>query len=309
MGVGLNRGVKKIVTSRVPNLGRCADVAEFLQKGGAGLSESEGEEDEASHVTAPQGVSVRGVVGGSTSSVRLVELGPRMTLRLIKVEEGLLDGEVLHHEFVEKTDEEKKVIKEKREKAKREKEKRKRDQEKNVKKKEREKEDNKAKSLEGMKKKEDKEKSWQGEKIAEFKKEQAELGEAVETEKYESSDDDEAYYEKEVGKKPEKDLFDGSSKTTGKSFAGGKRFNKKKPDSAKPFRGRDKSGGREERGEKKFGGRGKDRGDKKKRERKVFNADGVGPNFKKSNTGGGKLRGVRGGKVVKLKGGKKKGKR
>merc|ERR1712083_245316 len=47
---------------------------------------------ETSHVTAPQGVSVRGVVGGGTSSVRLVELGPRMTLKLVKVEEGLLDG-------------------------------------------------------------------------------------------------------------------------------------------------------------------------------------------------------------------------
>merc|ERR1719186_1855449 len=204
--VGLNRGVKKIVTSRIPNLGRCADVAEFLQKGGGGMSESEGEEDETSHVTAPQGVSVRGVVGGSTSSVRLVELGPRMTLRLVKIEEGLLEGEVMHHEFVEKTDEEKKVIKEK--------------------------------SLEGMKKKEAKEKSWQGEKIAEFKKEQAEQGEAVETEKYESSDDDEAYYEKEVGQKPDKDLFSGSVK--GKSFDGGKRFNKKKPDGGgKHFRGRE----------------------------------------------------------------------
>merc|ERR550519_1272760 len=216
--VGLNRGVKKIVTSKVPNLGRCADVADFLQKGGGGLSESEGEDDETSHVTAPQGVSVRGVIGGGTSSVRLVELGPRMTLRLVKVEEGLLDGEVLHHEFIEKTDEEKKVIKEKREKAKREKEKRKRDQETNVKKKEREREENKAKSLEGMRKKEDKEKSWQGEKVVEWKKEQAELGEAPETEKYNSSDDDEAHYEKEVGQKPDKDLFGGSVK--GKHFDG-----------------------------------------------------------------------------------------
>ena len=320
--VGLNRGVKKIVTSRIPNLGRCADVAEFLQKGGGGMSESEGEEDETSHVTAPQGVSVRGVVGGSTSSVRLVELGPRMTLRLVKIEEGLLEGEVMHHEFVEKTDEEKKVIKEKREKAKREKEKRKRDQEKNVKKKEKDREDNKAKSLEGMKKKEAKEKSWQGEKIAEFKKEQAEQGEAVETEKYESSDDDEAYYEKEVGQKPDKDLFSGSVK--GKSFDGGKRFNKKKPEGGgKHFRGREKSGGREEKGGKKFEGkgkrfedkgkkfegRGKDRGDKKKRTRHVFNSDGVGPDYKKGGLGKGKLRGVKGGKVVKNKGKKGKGKR
>jgi len=119
--VGIHKGVKKIVTSRIPNMGRCSDVADFIEKGGGGMSESEGEDDEASIVSAPQGVSIRGVITGSTSSVRLVELGPRMTLRLVKIEEGLLDGEVLHHEFVEKTDEEKKAIKEKREKAKREK--------------------------------------------------------------------------------------------------------------------------------------------------------------------------------------------
>merc|ERR1712228_226416 len=81
--VGLSRGVKKIVTSKVPNLGRCSDVAEYLEKGGIGMSESEGEEDETSHVTAPAGVSVRGIVSGGTSSVRLVELGPRMTLKLV----------------------------------------------------------------------------------------------------------------------------------------------------------------------------------------------------------------------------------
>ena len=69
------------------------------------MSESEGEDDDAAHVTAPQGLAGRGVLGGATSSVRLVELGPRMSLKLVKIEEGLLDGEILHHEFVEKTDE------------------------------------------------------------------------------------------------------------------------------------------------------------------------------------------------------------
>lgn len=124
---GLNRGVKKIVTSRLPDLGRMADIGEFMARAGGGLSESEGEEDEASRVTLPAGVRARGAVGGEQSSVRLVELGPRLTLQLVKIEEGLLDGEVLHHEFVEKTEEEKKAIKEKRLKRNKEKEARKRD--------------------------------------------------------------------------------------------------------------------------------------------------------------------------------------
>jgi ribosome biogenesis protein SSF1/2 len=40
--VGINRGVKKIVTSKVPNLGRLEDMADLLTKGGA-VSESEAE--------------------------------------------------------------------------------------------------------------------------------------------------------------------------------------------------------------------------------------------------------------------------
>jgi len=34
---------------------------------------------------------------------RLVELGPRLTLELIKIEEGIMNGEVLFHSFIKKT--------------------------------------------------------------------------------------------------------------------------------------------------------------------------------------------------------------
>ena len=37
---------------------------------------------------------------------RLTELGPRLTLQLVKVEEGICDGEVMFHEFIHKTEEE-----------------------------------------------------------------------------------------------------------------------------------------------------------------------------------------------------------
>ena len=38
--MGINRGVKKIVSSKVPNLGRLEDMADLLTKGGA-VSDSE----------------------------------------------------------------------------------------------------------------------------------------------------------------------------------------------------------------------------------------------------------------------------
>lgn len=37
---------------------------------------------------------------------RLCELGPRLRLELLKIEEGISDGEVLYHKFIHKTPEE-----------------------------------------------------------------------------------------------------------------------------------------------------------------------------------------------------------
>ena len=42
----------------------------------------------------------------TTSAIRLAEIGPRLKLKLIKIEEGICDGEVLYHEFIAKTPEE-----------------------------------------------------------------------------------------------------------------------------------------------------------------------------------------------------------
>ena len=51
-----------------------------------------------------------------TSSLfsRLTEIGPRMTLKLFKIEEGICDGPVLYHKYIHKTEEEKKAILRKR---------------------------------------------------------------------------------------------------------------------------------------------------------------------------------------------------
>jgi len=279
--VGVNRGVRKMLGSKVPNLGKLGDMADFMENGGAGASESEGEEDESSRVTLPQGISARGSASGEQSAVRLVELGPRLTLQLVKIEEGLLDGEVMYHQWVEKTDEEKIEIKKRREKRKREKENRRREQEKNVKKKEKEKVENKEKSLQGMKKKEDAEKAWQGEKIKEYEKEQHMLGET--SSKYVSSDDDEAWYEKEVGEKPDAEEF-----SRPKKFSDGSKTFKEKKFRRSDVKSKVKTV--------------HERTPKKKKKVKVFNSEGVGPNFRKGVKPKGKnpLKGVRkGGKVGK----------
>ncbi|KYN00255.1 Suppressor of SWI4 1 like protein, partial [Cyphomyrmex costatus] len=191
--VGLSRGIKKIVQARIPNLSKCQDISDFLMK--PTMSESEAEDDESSHVTLPQNLSSRGNQANSKSAIKLFELGPRITLQLIKVENGLLDGEVLYHEFIHKTEEEKVAIMKKREAKKKLKEKRKRLQEENKKKKEAQKQEHKEKSLKGIQKKRESDMLLQ-----KFAKESTEKSELEE-------DDDAQYYREEVGEEPDKDLF------------------------------------------------------------------------------------------------------
>ncbi|XP_076248584.1 brix domain-containing protein peter pan [Calliopsis andreniformis] len=192
--VGLSSGVKKIVQAKIPNLSKCEDFSELLTKGT--ISESEVEDDPATHVTLSHKLSSRGNLASNKSAIRLSELGPRLTLELIKVEDGLLDGEVLFHEYIHKSEEEKLLIKKKREEKKKLKEKRKKIQEENKRKKELQKQEHKDKSLKGIQKKKESDTLLQ--KIAQ---------ESVEENNVEE-DDDAQYYRDEVGEEPEKDLFE-----------------------------------------------------------------------------------------------------
>lgn len=47
---------------------------------------------------------------------RLTELGPRLTLELVKIEEGICDGQIMYHSLVSKTDAELVALKAVREK-------------------------------------------------------------------------------------------------------------------------------------------------------------------------------------------------
>ncbi|KPJ04544.1 Protein Peter pan [Papilio xuthus] len=82
--VGLNKGTKKMVQGKIPNLNRCKDMSEFFDKA-ALMSESEFEDDTNAQVTLPQSLASRGAAADSKSAIRLVELGPRITMQLIKV--------------------------------------------------------------------------------------------------------------------------------------------------------------------------------------------------------------------------------
>ncbi|BES91591.1 Brix [Nesidiocoris tenuis] len=194
--VGVAKSVKKLMANKVPNLSRFEDVADFIQKGDL-LSDSEGEDDPASHVELPQALRAKGAIRGNKSAIRLMELGPRMTLQLIKVEDGLMDGEVMYHEYVHKTEEEKAEILKRREERKKLKLKRKQTQMENVRKKELAKEEAKKKSLEGMAQK----------KAAVETESDKLMKEAAAAGAIQEDDDDAEWYRKEIGQEPDAELF------------------------------------------------------------------------------------------------------
>lgn len=119
--VGINRKVRKLVQCKLPNLKNLNDVSDYILGSNSvrsntngnmseGMSDSEAE-DETSHVVLPQKYNGRGNSKSQKSALKLVELGPRLKLKLIKVERGLGEGDVMYHSFVKKTPEEARQLK------------------------------------------------------------------------------------------------------------------------------------------------------------------------------------------------------
>ncbi|KAI4356982.1 hypothetical protein L6164_000958 [Bauhinia variegata] len=95
--VGVSRRIRKFVQNhQAPDLRNLQDVSDFVTKAGYG-SESEADE-EAATVTLPSALG-RVNRASTKSAVKLQEVGPRMTLQLVKVEKGLCSGEVLFNEY------------------------------------------------------------------------------------------------------------------------------------------------------------------------------------------------------------------
>uniref|UniRef100_A0A1D1YL15 Peter Pan-like protein n=2 Tax=Anthurium amnicola TaxID=1678845 RepID=A0A1D1YL15_9ARAE len=94
--IGVSRRVRKFVQShQVPDLRNLQDVSEFITKTGYG-SESEAD-DEAATVSLSSDLG-RVNQASTKSAVKLQEIGPRMTLQLVKIEEGLCSGSVIFSE-------------------------------------------------------------------------------------------------------------------------------------------------------------------------------------------------------------------
>jgi ribosome biogenesis protein SSF1/2 len=100
--VGLPRLVRKTAASstQLPNLGKLADVADFVLNGNDYDSASEVDEDEKVDIRT---LSVKRESETQQRAIKLTEIGPRLQIELVKIEEGMCDGKVLYHRYVHKS--------------------------------------------------------------------------------------------------------------------------------------------------------------------------------------------------------------
>ncbi|KAM9168667.1 suppressor of SWI4 1 homolog [Mergus octosetaceus] len=201
--VGVSKGLKKLLQEKFPNMSRLEDISELLVKD-INLSESEAEQDGTHNILElPQAYAGRGNMKAQQSAVRLTEIGPRMTLQLVKVEEGLAQGNVLFHSFIHKTEEEVQEILARKEAKLKLKTERRQQQEAAVERKRQQREAHREKSLAGIRRK----RQQDGDSDAEdpgVPEQQDPAGQ--------SDESDAEYYRQELGQEPDEDLFPNRAK-------------------------------------------------------------------------------------------------
>ncbi|CEP15258.1 hypothetical protein [Parasitella parasitica] len=136
---GISKSIKRVISTNLPNLGDYEDISDYVLKE-AIVSESDVEDGPESTVTLSQDYPGRNNRRNDQRAVRLYELGPRLTLELTKVENGMCGGEVLYHRYITKSQKEIKENERKRQRTIEEKAARREQQEQNVEKKKAEKE-------------------------------------------------------------------------------------------------------------------------------------------------------------------------
>mmetsp|Transcript_8830 Transcript_8830/g.21736 ORF Transcript_8830/g.21736 Transcript_8830/m.21736 type:complete len:436 (-) Transcript_8830:339-1646(-) len=206
---GISKSIKKIVRAKIPNLGKLMDISEFVERDGM-VSDSEAEDNPDHTMNLPQDFSGRGNRKANRSAIRLKEIGPRLTLQLLKIEEGISSGATLYHAFETRTPAEAAKLRELKRKEAELKRLRRLQQERNVEKKRKEKEELAKKSRAQAKMKE---------------------VEVVEAPTFDGEDEEEKndadYYREEVGEEPPEELFE-TNKGKNTNARGNKKKKKKK---------------------------------------------------------------------------------
>eukprot|EP01129_Flabellula_baltica_P008164 TRINITY_DN3221_c0_g1_i1.p1 TRINITY_DN3221_c0_g1~~TRINITY_DN3221_c0_g1_i1.p1 ORF type:complete len:409 (+),score=124.54 TRINITY_DN3221_c0_g1_i1:31-1257(+) len=94
---GLNKSIKSVVKKKTDiDAGKFEDISDFVLSG-VGMTESDAEDSALNTVQEAK---------NTKQSLRLQEIGPRMDLELVKIEENLCTGSVWYHKYESRTEEE-----------------------------------------------------------------------------------------------------------------------------------------------------------------------------------------------------------
>lgn len=98
---GLNKGIKKLLNNeKIMDFSKVGDVSELFLADKAEISDSDVDnlQTKLSVEQKSQGNTLKTEI-----SIRLYEIGPRVSMKLIKIEEDFLKGEVLYHGLIKKS--------------------------------------------------------------------------------------------------------------------------------------------------------------------------------------------------------------
>ncbi|ORY78569.1 Brix domain-domain-containing protein [Protomyces lactucae-debilis] len=151
----IRAGEKRVKRDKVPDLSKLEDVSDFILGAANYDSASESEVDDDSKISVPsrevRKIKVKREEDEPIEQrgVKLVELGPRMTLSLYKITAGISGGQVLHHRDIHLTKQEIEKQNKLHERLAKEKQARKAQQAENLKRKRTEKEESGSRSKRG----------------------------------------------------------------------------------------------------------------------------------------------------------------
>lgn len=123
--IGVTRAVKRVLRTEIPDLARYDDISDYIMKEAYAQAESDVEDESGTNtielsapypgrLNRPVAIKTNRDGGGAADcktttphqrptglqrAVRLVEIGPRMTLSLLKIQDGFCAGEILHHAY------------------------------------------------------------------------------------------------------------------------------------------------------------------------------------------------------------------
>ncbi|KAF0990825.1 hypothetical protein HZS_6694 [Henneguya salminicola] len=100
---GVSLGLKNFVKYKIPDMRTLRDISDFI------LDDATLEDDILGMTDITQDIKSGNVPAGS-ASIRLFEIGPRISLKVAKIYEGVGDKEVIYHSNIQKTDSEKEEL-------------------------------------------------------------------------------------------------------------------------------------------------------------------------------------------------------